>query len=69
MPGVAPEEDGVAALHAMDLPVLRIGDLVRLADLESVGADVSGLPSIGNIPNARRNTPGSDHAPLIAHFA
>lgn len=40
-----------------------------LADLESVDADVSGLPSIGNNPNVRRNSAGSDHAPLIAHFA
>jgi endonuclease/exonuclease/phosphatase family metal-dependent hydrolase len=36
--------------------------------LVAVDADITGLASIGTNPNARRNKPGSDHAPLIAHF-
>ena len=40
-----------------------------LARLTSVDVDVSGLSSIGVDPNARRDAPASDHAPLVAHFS
>ena len=40
-----------------------------LAKLTSVDADVTGLSSIGVDPNARRDAPASDHAPLVAHFS
>jgi len=39
------------------------------ARLTSVDVDVSGLSSIGVDPNARRDAPASDHAPLVAHFS
>lgn len=39
-----------------------------LADLQSVDADVSGLTSIGTDPTTRRDTPASDHAPVVAQF-
>ena len=40
-----------------------------LAKLTDVDADVTGLSSIGVDPNARRDAPASDHAPLVAHFS
>jgi len=39
-----------------------------LGRVTSVDADVTGLPSIGVNPNARRGAPASDHAPVIARF-
>lgn len=40
-----------------------------LAKLTDVDADVTGLSSVGVDPNARRDAPASDHAPLVAHFS
>lgn len=40
-----------------------------LGRVVSIDADVTGLPSIGVNPNARRDAPASDHAPLIARFS
>jgi len=40
-----------------------------LGTLVSVDSDVSNLTTIGVNPNARRDSPASDHAPLIAHFS
>jgi len=40
--------------------------------LEAIGVEPiidQPLPSIGQDPNARRNAPSSDHAPVVASFA
>jgi hypothetical protein len=39
-----------------------------LTRLHSVDADIPALTSIGTDPTTRRDTPASDHAPVIARF-
>jgi endonuclease/exonuclease/phosphatase family metal-dependent hydrolase len=54
--------------HILVSEELLPGQPRRVPTVESHVDIVGAVPSIGDNPNARRGEPGSDHAPITAHF-